>query len=216
MTTEKRETTKRCTTCPHEQHITWCPEFTCSCYSDFITEHNPPSQPVMESPVCGKPLSPLFDMTCNLPKGHKITCYHQGSAPVAQSVPTPLRDPTSEELESPLFNAIWKAIKGWDLRRENAAGYAGATGTDVCTILDAIKPAAQSVPTLLLEALENIEALSHRPEGVDFDNPIEQLRSVHEIAVVTLNVKRTSRRCPECDQSGFHKMSCDTRDKETL
>ena len=143
-------------------------------------------------------------------------CYHQGSALVAQSVPTPLRDPTSEELESPLFNAIWKAIKGWDLRRENAAGYAGATGTDVCTILDAIKPAAQSVPTLLLEALENIEALSHRPEGVDFDNPIEQLRSVHEIAVVTLNVKRTSRRCPECDQSGFHKMSCDTRDKETL
>ena len=56
-----------------------------------------------------------------------------------------LRDPSLEELNSPLFNAIWNAIKGWDLRRTTDSGYAGATGTDVCTILDAIK-AVEPVP----------------------------------------------------------------------
>lgn len=49
-----------------------------------------------------------------------------------------LRDPTSEELESPRFNAVWNAIKKWDIEREPGDGYAGATGTDVCTILDAL------------------------------------------------------------------------------
>lgn len=36
-------------------------------------------------------------------------------------------------------DAIWRAIKGWDLEREPGAGYAGTTGTDVVTILDAIR-----------------------------------------------------------------------------
>lgn len=49
------------------------------------------------------------------------------------------RDPSTEELESPLFEAIWKAIKSWDISRESNGLYSGATGTDVCIILDAIK-----------------------------------------------------------------------------
>ena len=48
------------------------------------------------------------------------------------------RDPTPEELESPLFNAVWNAIKGWDISRTSNGLYSGATGTDVCIILDAI------------------------------------------------------------------------------
>ena len=53
----------------------------------------------------------------------------------------PLRDPTPQELENSLvFDAIWQAIKRWDLQRQHGDGYAGATGTDVCTILDAIRP----------------------------------------------------------------------------
>ena len=38
--------------------------------------------------------------------------------------------------EHPLFDAIWQAIKGWDIEREHGQGYAGATGTDVQIIID--------------------------------------------------------------------------------
>jgi len=36
------------------------------------------------------------------------------------------------------FNAVWKAIKKWDIQRTPGEGYAGATGDDVCTILEAL------------------------------------------------------------------------------
>lgn len=48
------------------------------------------------------------------------------------------RSPTAQELESPQFNAVWMAIKGWDISRESDGVYSGATGTDVCIILDAL------------------------------------------------------------------------------
>ena len=34
-------------------------------------------------------------------------------------------------------DAVWEAIKGWDLERTQGDGYAGATGDDVLTILNA-------------------------------------------------------------------------------
>ena len=37
------------------------------------------------------------------------------------------------------FDAVWNAIKGWDIQRTPGQGYAGATGTDVATILDALE-----------------------------------------------------------------------------
>jgi len=48
-------------------------------------------------------------------------------------------EPTSSDLISPEFNAVWEAIKGWDLERERGEGYAGATGTDVMIILNALR-----------------------------------------------------------------------------
>lgn len=36
------------------------------------------------------------------------------------------------------FNAVWNAIKQWDIQRHPGIGYAGATGDDVCTILEAL------------------------------------------------------------------------------
>ncbi len=47
-------------------------------------------------------------------------------------------EPTEEDLKSPLFEAIWQAIKKWDIEREYGQGRAGATGTDVKTIMNAI------------------------------------------------------------------------------
>ena len=49
-----------------------------------------------------------------------------------------LDDPTEEDLKSPLFEAIWQAIKKWDIEREYGQGRAGATGTDVKIIMNAI------------------------------------------------------------------------------
>jgi len=42
----------------------------------------------------------------------------------------------------PLFETIWQAIKDWDIERSRGLGYAGATGTDVQTIIDAIEGAS--------------------------------------------------------------------------
>jgi hypothetical protein len=42
-------------------------------------------------------------------------------------------------LNDPLFNAIWNAIKNWDISRHNDGIYSGSTGDDARHIYDAIK-----------------------------------------------------------------------------
>ena len=60
---------------------------------------------------------------------------------------TTLRDPLPYELDLPEFNAVWGVIKNWDIGRPTAITkdggqlYAGGTGTDVATILDALRGA---------------------------------------------------------------------------
>lgn len=49
-------------------------------------------------------------------------------------------EPTEEDLASPEFNAIWEVIKPWDIERKYGDGYAEANGTDVMTILSAVRP----------------------------------------------------------------------------
>jgi hypothetical protein len=47
--------------------------------------------------------------------------------------------PTPDMLDSPEFNAIWEAIKDWDINVPNVyAGYCGASGNHVRAILDAL------------------------------------------------------------------------------
>jgi len=48
-------------------------------------------------------------------------------------------EPTKEDLKTPEFNAVWEAIKKWDIQRTEGEGYAHATGTDVMIILNALK-----------------------------------------------------------------------------
>jgi hypothetical protein len=67
-----------------------------------------------------------------------------------------------EVLDSPEFEAVWQAIKGWDLARYPGAGYAGATGTDVLTILNALKPVHQSaIQEAVKEELERLRSYGH-------------------------------------------------------
>lgn len=51
-------------------------------------------------------------------------------------------NPTEDDLQDPVFLAIWEAIKHWDLSRERCEPhrlYAGATGSDVMVILNAVR-----------------------------------------------------------------------------
>ena len=47
-------------------------------------------------------------------------------------------EPKGTDLISPEFNAVWNAIKEWDIERIEGDGYAHATGTDVMIILNAL------------------------------------------------------------------------------
>ena len=57
------------------------------------------------------------------------------------------RDPLPSELNTPEFNAVWEAIKKWDIGRsedilsDGRRMYSGATGNHVVCILDALKEA---------------------------------------------------------------------------
>lgn len=89
------------------------------------------------------------------------------------------RSPTDEELSSSLFEAIWQAIKEWDISRRPAEHrlYAGATGSDVCKILDAINPHIDSAAVeaaesdLLKEALEALRKLERLATWLCEDPP---------------------------------------------
>lgn len=66
-------------------------------------------------------------------------------------------DPTEEQLRSPRFEAIWQAIKGWDIQRSpDHPGYAGATGNDVMHILNALdaNPIDQGIAGQLSRSIE--------------------------------------------------------------
>jgi hypothetical protein len=59
---------------------------------------------------------------------------------MARTIPWP--DPTPEMLADPRFEAVWQAIKSWDINVPDAyGGYCGATGNHVRAILDALDEA---------------------------------------------------------------------------
>jgi hypothetical protein len=52
---------------------------------------------------------------------------------------SPENQPSQQDIESKEFQAIWGVIKAWDIQRVPNTGYAGATGTDVMRILNALR-----------------------------------------------------------------------------
>lgn len=58
--------------------------------------------------------------------------------PADMMIPWP--DPSPEELKTLEFEAVWQAIKTWDINVPEAySGYCGATGNHVKVILDALR-----------------------------------------------------------------------------
>lgn len=72
--------------------------------------------------------------------------------PSAKPFPDPVAwpAPTPEMLDDPAFNAIWNAIKSWDVNVPHVyGGYCGAEGNHVRAILDALALAGLRVtPTV--------------------------------------------------------------------
>jgi hypothetical protein len=67
-----------------------------------------------------------------------------GSTPAPESSPFTREwpDPTEEMLKAPEFEAVWQAIKFWDINVPDVySGYCGATGNHVRAILDALAAA---------------------------------------------------------------------------
>lgn len=62
------------------------------------------------------------------------------------------RDPSSEDLKRPEFEAVWQAIKRWDINvPDQYQGYCGATGNHVMAILDALQPERDSLKAEVAE-----------------------------------------------------------------
>jgi hypothetical protein len=71
-----------------------------------------------------------------------------GSVQTTGQVFTNWPDPTLEMLDDPRFEAIWQAIKSWDIHVPGAyGGYCGATGNHVRAILDKLS-ASPSPPVI--------------------------------------------------------------------
>lgn len=52
-----------------------------------------------------------------------------------------MNDPTAEDQKDPAFEAIFQVIKTWDLERAPGAGLSHGNGTDVMSILSALRAA---------------------------------------------------------------------------
>lgn len=87
-------------------------------------------------------------------------------------------DPTPDDLKSREFEAVWQAIKKWDLSRENNGLYSGATGTDVMIILKAIRPV---IARCVNEALEKACKDAYERGRKDQNPPTERTVRSEEI-----------------------------------
>lgn len=115
-------------------------------------------------------------------------------------------EPTQKDLESPAFNAIWNAIKNWDIDRgengpDKRCNYSGATGTDVMAILKELgKIIVHKMPRTLLpakkltaEEMDNlIQSFYDAPNIIVSSNPTEE--QIEEMAI-----EETKKYLPGCD-----------------
>lgn len=65
------------------------------------------------------------------------------------------RDPTQADLDAPLFEAIWQAIRTWDVNVPGQyVGYCGATGNHAVAILDKVRAELAKQPCVRCAELE--------------------------------------------------------------
>lgn len=77
-------------------------------------------------------------------------------------------EPTAIDLLDPVFDAIWDAIRKWDVSTENNGTYSGPTGTDVMAILVPVRVAMrEKLKSNIFEALGSASMCwSETPKGV--------------------------------------------------
>lgn len=78
----------------------------------------------------------------------------------------PMPNPTQEQIDSPEFEAVWQAIKTWDINvPESYNGYCGATGSHVAPILNALATVSDQRVKELEEAREALALLVELKDG---------------------------------------------------
>ena len=71
----------------------------------------------------------------------------------------PVLRESEPEVDTPRFNAVWDAIKGWDIERNSGEGLAGVTGDDVRAILAALDSSVDEWPKKVAGARVKLDAL---------------------------------------------------------
>lgn len=83
--------------------------------------------------------------TCNAEDGG-TSCGIPGCGLVTGGLSLVMPNPTPEDLQDPMFNAIWNVCKSWDVNVPEAyTGYCGFNGSHVKLILDAVKATQREV-----------------------------------------------------------------------
>lgn len=106
-------------------------------------------------------------------------------------------DPSEADLSSPLFEAVWQAIRTWDISRYSNGLYAGPTGNDAMRIIGFIRPIidAQSAEIQRLKA-DSAEweqlARSAQRERDTLAAEIQRLNSQHAMDVMSITSKHAA------------------------
>lgn len=115
--------------------------------------------------------------------------------PINQATPAAKwPDPTPDMLKSPVFEAIWQCIKGWDINVPAAyVGYEGATGNHVRAILDALASvpvvpgAVSEARAIELERDRDLLAGAYSVAFLHLTTLIDAVFAVHKTADVGMN-----------------------------
>lgn len=83
----------------------------------------------------------MFKLSLNKEKLKKLAAAEKGhEISAGYSLMDKMPNPTPTDLADPVFEAIWKIIKSWDVNvPDYYVGYTGATGSHVMLILNAIR-----------------------------------------------------------------------------
>lgn len=122
-----------------------------------------PDKPFLPK-IWGDAIRPAWDHWMSMTSSWLVT-EKEGEMREDKEMPSP----TPEQIVDPVFQAIWQAIKTWDVNvPEYYDGYCGANGSHVMLIVDALKATTLDVgsPTCLLDQAAVAQTLARMDKQI--------------------------------------------------